>query len=75
MVYGASALSCDLISQFSLVHGMQTYCGGNDSLVDVNLVHGLLATGNQNFMHTFRGERHAAQILHVILTATVSDLA
>jgi len=75
MVYGASALSCRLISHVYQMREIQTYSRCDDSLVDVDLVHRLLASSNQNFVDTFRGECHAAEVFHIILTGTMLDLA
>jgi len=75
MVYGASALSCRLVSHVYEMREIRTYRRGDDTLVNVNFVHRLLASSNQNFMDTFRGKRHAAQVLHIILAKAWSDLA
>jgi hypothetical protein len=75
IVYGASALSYNLISESQCVHRVQTYRGCDDSLVDIDFVHGLLTSSNQDFMDTLRGECHAAQIFHVILTEVTLALA
>ena len=75
IVYGASALSCRLISHVYQMRKIQTYRRGDDTLVDVNFVHCLLASSNQNFMDTFRSECHAAEVFHIILTGTMLDLA
>jgi hypothetical protein len=52
-----------------------TYRGCDNSFVDIDFVHRLLTSSYQDFMDTLRGECHAAQIFHVILTKVTLALA